>query len=95
MIGNPIKAINYLTGLLVDIAPTRPLSFSDLGWCEEVRACSPLKNPFMYPSSVMIFLHSICVMLGLVTLQYVLGQCYLSLSDPHIGNTCIHELYVQ
>ena len=53
-----------------------------------------LRNPFMYPSSVMIFLHSICIMLGLVTSQYVLGQCYLSLSDPRIGNTCIYELYV-
>ena len=54
-----------------------------------------LRNPFMYPSSIIIFLYSICIMLGLVTSQYVLGQYYLSLSDRHIGNTCIHELYVR
>jgi len=48
----------------------------------------------MYSSSIMIFLYLICVMLGLVMLQYVLGQCYMSLSDSCIENTCIHELYV-
>ena len=53
-----------------------------------------LRNPLMCASSVMIFLHLICIMLGLDMLQYVLGQCYLSLSDLCIGNTCIHELYV-
>ena len=44
MIGNPTKAINYLTGLLVDIVPTRPLSFSDLWWYEEVHACPPFEK---------------------------------------------------
>lgn len=45
MMGNPTKAINYLTGLLVDVVPTRPLSFSDLGWCEEVCARPPFEKP--------------------------------------------------
>ena len=93
--GNPEDAHKYLISLLKDNVCTRSLSFNDLGWYKEMYVwVLLLRNPFMYPSSIMIFLHSICIMLGLVMSQYVLGQCYLSLSDPHIENTCIHELYV-
>ena len=71
--GNSTKALKYLIShLLVDVMPTTPLSFSNLGWCEEMCVHSPFEKS-MYSSSVIIFLHSICIMLGLDMLQYVLG----------------------
>ena len=66
--GNPEDAHGYLISLLKGNVCTRSLSFNDLKWCEEVCVCVLLlRNQFIYPSSVMIFLHSICIILGLVT----------------------------
>ena len=45
MMGNPEDAHGYLISLLKGKVCTRPLSFNDLGWCEEVRACPPFGKP--------------------------------------------------
>ena len=42
---NSTKALKYLIShLLVDVMPTTPLSFSDLGWCEEMCVNSPFEK---------------------------------------------------
>ena len=45
MMGDPEDAHEYLISLLKGKVCTRPLSFDDLGWCEEVRACPPFEKP--------------------------------------------------
>ena len=42
---NSDDAQEYLISLLKGKVCTRPLSFDDLGWCEEVRACPPFEKP--------------------------------------------------
>ena len=65
IMGSSGSAKHYLTGLLVNNVHTRPLSFNDLGWCEEVCVCVLLRNLLMCASSFMIFPHpEICVTLG-------------------------------
>ena len=45
MMGDPDHAHEYLSRLKIGKVCTRPLSFDDLGWCKEVRACPPFEKP--------------------------------------------------